>query len=435
MRFIASQGHRPDRRLDFVLGYQRRDAENVLVRTSDFSDNSTVPKTPNARMDLLYLRILDSLDDNVTVLKLLAFATLVNAPRIPLDRVARLLGISRQDVDYYLGELESLLALRIKPYLIFHHASLHEFLQDPLRSKHWYIDRKHQDTELALRALKLFRDETYIGAQWSFLRVFSRALNEASPSVELVREVAELSSFSKPSSTYHAAMSRFLGHFPVSVVVDQTFYMMEHFLCLSDNAPESGTRIWQSYVTQFTLHIKPYLDPYLSNPRLFSLFLSWVFYIPHQRQEMANKINDGTDLIQLSNHSWPVDLRRLCVEMSNYFNYRFFLELLSIPSQEFLDDALIIMLKNAVRPSSCVLYRWRGWRNLIELLRIHPRSEKMWICVMDYEERFSPYMRRRLHDDLWLSKEGPAIRHLRTSFQSRSTEQMKPFDAVLIECT
>lgn len=251
MRFIASQGHRPDRRLDFVLGYQRRDAENVLVRTSDFSDNSTVPKTPNARMDLLYLRILDSLDDNVTVLKLLAFATLVNAPRIPLDRVARLLGISRQDVDYYLGELESLLALRIKPYLIFHHASLHEFLQDPLRSKHWYIDRKHQDTELALRTLKLFRDgafhcqyllvfdppltlgfclETYIGAQWSFLRVFSRALNEASPSVELVREVAELSSFSKPSSTYHAAMSRFLGHFPVSVVVDQTFYMMEHFL-------------------------------------------------------------------------------------------------------------------------------------------------------------------------------------------------------------
>lgn len=54
---------------------------------------------------------------------------------------------------------------------------------------------------------------------------------------------------------------------------------------------------------------------------------------------------------------------------------------------------------------------------------------------MDYEERFSPYMRRRLHDDLWLSKEGPAIRHLRTSFQSRSTEQMKSFDAVLTECT
>ncbi|KAF9035833.1 hypothetical protein BJ165DRAFT_635779 [Panaeolus papilionaceus] len=331
MKFIASQHCRPDKRLLSVLS----------------SNDHHSPDAPNAIIDSLYAQVLNSTDDHETVKQILAFQNIVRGVDdlrpVPLSRILSVLSISKEDFYHCLQQLESLLTLQ-NPFLKFHHSSFGEFLAIPNRSAAWFIDDNNYRSRFALRVLRLFRDETYVGAQISFLRiaspiVFSR-FDKVSPDVR--QELEQFCDF--PNSSYGPSVDRFLSQVPLSIFIRLARWIEPLW------ATFTMTYSIQGYTLRRHLAalIKPHIQPHLKDPGSFARFLCWAAYVPGSTLSTQHRDN------ALSNHRWPEDLRRILLIMTVLqdelytswpFYYRELCTLFSIPSKKFLYDALLIVLK------------------------------------------------------------------------------------------
>ncbi|KAF9038196.1 hypothetical protein BJ165DRAFT_426651 [Panaeolus papilionaceus] len=217
MVYIASQHHRPDKRLVSLLFFAH-DAE------------ARAPNAPTAIIDALYAQVLNSTDDHEMVKRILAFYTLfLPLPlNIPHSRILSIISISIEDLRHCLQQLESLLTFTLTPPLKFHHSSFPEFLEDPLRSGFWFLNRDHYYSHFMLCALRVFHDESYVGAQTYCLRLLG-FLRSRYPfrtiSIYFQREVEQFCDF--PNSSYRASVERFLSKVSLGSFIQLTQWVRD----------------------------------------------------------------------------------------------------------------------------------------------------------------------------------------------------------------
>ncbi|KAF9035828.1 hypothetical protein BJ165DRAFT_1533314 [Panaeolus papilionaceus] len=331
MKFIASQHCRPDKRLLSVLS----------------SNDHHSPDAPNAIIDSLYAQVLNSTNDHETVKQILAFQNIAYRKyiyqSIPLTSILSMLSISIQDFHHSLQQLESLLTLE-KPFLKFHHSSFGEFLESPNRSAGWFTDDNHYRWHFSLRVLRLFRDETYVGAQISFLRLVGQLLifNFHNASTVVHQEVEHFCDF--PNSSYGASVERFLSQVPLSTFI----WLTRGITALRGSYSAYYSLPGRTLLRHLAALIQPNIQPHLKDPDSFARFLCWATYVPGSRLS-----TQGHDYAS-SNHRWPRDLRHIMLVMtvlpsefliSPFFSHEDFCTLFSIPSTSFLNSALLIVLK------------------------------------------------------------------------------------------
>ncbi|KAF9035836.1 hypothetical protein BJ165DRAFT_1533319 [Panaeolus papilionaceus] len=258
MKFISSQHCRPDKRLLSVL----------------LSNDHHSPDTPNAIIDSLYVQVLNSIDDHQTVKQILAFQNIAYGKHdfrsVPLRRILSVLSISEKDFGHSLQQLESLVTVR-RPFLKFHHASFGEFLANPNRSAAWFIDDNHYRSRFTLCALRLFRDETYVGAQISFLRLLHQLsmVYYEETSTEVDQELVHFCDF--PNSSYHASVECFLSQVPLSTFIRLTRWIF--FLRVESTVYCSAPGY--TLFAQLAALIKPHIQSHLKDPDSFAHFLCW----------------------------------------------------------------------------------------------------------------------------------------------------------------
>ncbi|KAF9047711.1 hypothetical protein BJ165DRAFT_1467878 [Panaeolus papilionaceus] len=191
-------------------------------------------------------------------------------------------------------------------------------------------------------------EATYVGTQISCLRLANRLRvndffwRDTIPTDLSMQKDLELEWFCNyPHSSYNVSMERFLSKVPLSAFIRLTRWIpterLKDILC-SHLAPL----------------IKPHIQHYLKDPESFAHFLCWAAYVPDS--ELA--INSCGDAV--ANHCWPGDLRQIVLAhtenpenpenpepLSTFgsIDIKKFTNLFSLPSINFLHDALFIVLK------------------------------------------------------------------------------------------
>jgi len=143
IRYVSSIRHKPQDRLDIVLGTRSPQRQN--------------DRLPFADLDSLYRDILSPLVEIEPVMEILSFLCLAN-PSIPTlwttCDIERFLFMETGDVEMYLGELNSLISIGSNLEVRLEHASLADFLMDSSRSKEFCINPRFRHTSLAGRCLQ-----------------------------------------------------------------------------------------------------------------------------------------------------------------------------------------------------------------------------------------------------------------------------------------
>ncbi|KAF9035831.1 hypothetical protein BJ165DRAFT_1615272 [Panaeolus papilionaceus] len=441
MEYIASPKHRPDKRL-------------LSVISSDPNDIAVTADSPTAILDALYLHILNSTDDHATVKKVLAFYHLFQMnglpPNVSLDRaLATLLSISVEDLEHCLRQLESVLVFRLRPRLRFHHSSFREFLKNPSRSGTWFVDRDHYFSQFLVRLLRTFHDATYVGTQISCLRLahflqLQRNIErrDTIPMDLHLQKDLELEWFCNyPHSSYNVSVEHFLSKVPLSIFIRLTQWIpterLKDILC-SHLAPL----------------IKPHIQPYLKDSESFAHFLCWAVYVPDSKLA----INSCGDAVV--NHRWPGDLRQIVLAHTENpeplttrrsVDIKQFTNLFSLPSINFLHDALLIVLTTVelgLRHSrrSNPSHRWgekwfQGPRNQ-QILRCffytNAVAPNIWIYALDCEQVLPDDFRATLQAELHLNSAHKSrihdFHHLYNTGQPISPSIVFPLDFALEEC-
>ncbi|KAF8968351.1 hypothetical protein BDZ97DRAFT_430369 [Flammula alnicola] len=152
IKYIQSPKHRPTDRLQIILGLSPTPAND----------------TPYAALDALYTHIFLSVDDSRRVKQI--FSVLV-IPRTPEDglgnfntpeMIDKLLFLQPGDVKLILTDLLSIVGLGNNNSPIeLHHASLSDFLLDPLRSGELFVDLGMAHEQLARGYMKLLQDTSF----------------------------------------------------------------------------------------------------------------------------------------------------------------------------------------------------------------------------------------------------------------------------------
>jgi len=143
IRYVASIRHKPMDRLDIILGI--RPPQRDL---------------PFSELDALYIQILAGVEDIENVLEILSVVFFCNHrslfPEWNLDPpiIEKFLCLQPGDVELYLGDLNSLIAIEPDQKIRIFHASLTDFFVDPTRSKTFWINRQARHTAFARRCLQ-----------------------------------------------------------------------------------------------------------------------------------------------------------------------------------------------------------------------------------------------------------------------------------------
>ena len=133
VKYVSSIRHQPADRLNIVLGIRPpRHAHEM----------------PFGELDALYTHIFTSVEDRKAVLLILGFSLLPKArprhsihPSMEIGDLEHFFLLREGDIRLLFGDLSSLVVIsNIKPYIHLLHASLGDFLLDPVRSKEFYID-------------------------------------------------------------------------------------------------------------------------------------------------------------------------------------------------------------------------------------------------------------------------------------------------------
>ncbi|KAF9044186.1 hypothetical protein BJ165DRAFT_1479627 [Panaeolus papilionaceus] len=377
MAYIASQRHRPNERLAYVLSL-------------DHAADARMLNSPTAIIDALYLQVLNSTPNHEMVKKVLGFYQVFGAyiklPKgISLHRALSMVHISIEDLEDCLQQLESLLIFRMWPPPRYHHSSFKEFLEDRSRSGSWHINIDENFPDCMLHSLKMFHDETYVGAQMSSIRIVDCVMRRGrlvTPAfADFRRELEDFYDF--PNSSYGASVERFLSKVPLS-----SFIRLTQWIAAADS---KGT-----FCRHLARLIKPHIQPYLVDPASFARFLCWSIDVPGSRLTTEGRNNSSSD------HRWPADLRCIVHALTiipqppiDYprFNYERFCVLFSVPSMSFLYDALLITLKTVAfglrhsrRWKSAIEYpRPRDQELLENILKQMPVSPSIWIYALDCE--------------------------------------------------
>ena len=146
IRYVSSIRHKPQDRLDVVLGTR------PLQRQND--------KLPFADLNALYRNIMSRAVEIESVIEILSFSCLTN-PSIPTlwttYDIERFLFMETGDVEMYLDELNSLVSIGSNLGVRREHASLADFFMDSSRSQEFFIKPRLQHTSLAGRCLQYFQ--------------------------------------------------------------------------------------------------------------------------------------------------------------------------------------------------------------------------------------------------------------------------------------
>ena len=131
VKYVSSIRHQPADRLNIILGIRPpRHAREM----------------PFSELDALYTHIFTSVEDRGTVLLILGFFLLPDvhtypSPSMDIGDLEHFFLLRRGDIEMLFGDLSSLVIIStVKPCIRLLHASLGDFLCDPVRSKEFYID-------------------------------------------------------------------------------------------------------------------------------------------------------------------------------------------------------------------------------------------------------------------------------------------------------
>lgn len=126
VKYVTSTRHRPHHRLEVVLAI--RPASRDL---------------PFSELDAFYTHIFSSVEDLDQVLHIISF-DIIFRNMASVDSIERVLGLETGEVSLLFCDLASIIDLRYDPYygvkLHFLHASLTDFLLDPMRSRSLHIN-------------------------------------------------------------------------------------------------------------------------------------------------------------------------------------------------------------------------------------------------------------------------------------------------------
>ncbi|KDR71198.1 hypothetical protein GALMADRAFT_1346297 [Galerina marginata CBS 339.88] len=136
IKYISSRRHRPNHRLDIILGLRPSQGQN-----------------PFSELDELYMHILSSVnaEDIERVLNILGFHLFISVPYLP-SSVEAVLSLEEGDVQIALADLATVVRLSESPLNIsIIHSSFSDFLLDQGRSKVFYIQPDLRRAALAER--------------------------------------------------------------------------------------------------------------------------------------------------------------------------------------------------------------------------------------------------------------------------------------------
>ncbi|PPQ76222.1 hypothetical protein CVT24_009452 [Panaeolus cyanescens] len=345
MKFIASPRYLPHQRLEYIM--------------QPTSYDTTDPNNPNTIVDNLYHQVLGATSDHEVTLKVLIYNSLgIHRRDLPLMRVLSVLQLSSAEFDHCIEQLESLASCgsTSHSFLRFYHTSLQIFLQDEKQSKQWCIQHPQRILDVATQASKLFREETYAGAQYSYLRIFIKALERVPVSMRSKPQngnITEYNIFKQcviqfcdfSSSPYHNPIMRFLTQMPLIVLLQTTFHGLRSIV-LHSNDPDFSRINGKSpfnfhrYLQNIATLIKPDLDCHLSSPRAFAQFMLCLCDRPLSRISLPGGIH-GARYNHNLRQIWDIGSEddtcpALCLRET--------LSLFSIPSWDFLEESLLIII-------------------------------------------------------------------------------------------
>jgi hypothetical protein len=146
IKFIDDKNFRPPERLAIITGI-----------------TEPLSESPFASLDQLYIQILSQVDARPQLLKILTvIAARIRLPPAPIEQ---LLELEHGDVRLALRGLHSVIsgleenrsdAQSPNLWLNFHHASFHDFLQDPGRAGIFYVGGCSHGTDVSRHILKAF---------------------------------------------------------------------------------------------------------------------------------------------------------------------------------------------------------------------------------------------------------------------------------------
>jgi hypothetical protein len=137
VKFVSSRRHRPDHRLEMILGLRPRGKD-----------------LPFAELDTLYRYVLSSVEDTSTAIQIIAMAlTVRHGERKAI--LTYILDLSPNDIKLSLIDLGSLVEYG-EYFVEILHASLGDFLFDEARSQELYIDRRPIHTKIMQALLRRY---------------------------------------------------------------------------------------------------------------------------------------------------------------------------------------------------------------------------------------------------------------------------------------
>lgn len=145
VKYVTSTRHRPHKRLDTILSLR-----------------ATTADTPFSELDALYSNLLSSAEDLPLVRRILSLHLLVGPYSV--DDIERLLDLEPGEVSIALCDLTSIIGCKRGPdesWLQILHASFGEYLFDPSRSGHLYMDKKDSYHALTIVFLRAIMGESY----------------------------------------------------------------------------------------------------------------------------------------------------------------------------------------------------------------------------------------------------------------------------------
>ncbi|KAF9043325.1 hypothetical protein BJ165DRAFT_1545649 [Panaeolus papilionaceus] len=265
MKLLRSEGHKPDVRLQILMG--RQPACHPSQSQSSF-----------AELDLVYLQVLNSAPDHETTHRIITFHQ-VHPPStfdIPLHSLERTLEFGSSSISHMLAKLEPILdALpNSRELMRFHHSSFVEFLHDETRAQRWYINIAYHAERLALGDLEAFEKAEGLREQEFWFQCFCDALRRAEPSIRLKESLTK--SWLSLSS-YHPGCQFFEN---CGLKAHERFVELQASICSSLYSECERRDLNQHLINSFKSVLHPYVLPYRSNVSLCCLFLFYVCYGP-----------------------------------------------------------------------------------------------------------------------------------------------------------
>ncbi|KAF9476610.1 hypothetical protein BDN70DRAFT_934929 [Pholiota conissans] len=186
-----------------VVKYVQSPRHNPALRMNILRGLSKIPSNdmPFSQLDLLYTFILDSIDNWPRVSEILALLILDKHHTMTSDFVDIIFGYETGDIYVALTDMHALVHLPEQDsqdeYLHLHHASMRDFLIDPLRSGRFHINPPKGYAHLSKCCIR------------SMMRLFGQG---------------------KPSESLYAIMTEFIQFFPKSFLTPELFNALESFI-------------------------------------------------------------------------------------------------------------------------------------------------------------------------------------------------------------